>query len=162
MHALCHRFTETHNFNEGEEPEVNCSSFTNTWPILISNDIITIYVPRAFQRAASHPLILQHMSPVTKLEMPNSLNVRKGPPSEISELGPPARPARLQVVRDGFPVAGGSPGDARGRSGRPCGPARHHIDRLRPPEPPKSAQIRPQSQPGGISGRKVFSRKILL
>ena len=32
-----------------ERQEVDCSSFTNTWPILISNDSITIYVPRAFQ-----------------------------------------------------------------------------------------------------------------
>ena len=61
MHALWHRFTEARILSEGEEPEVNCSSFTNTWPILISNDIITIYVPRAFQRAAPRPLILQHV-----------------------------------------------------------------------------------------------------
>ena len=61
MHALWHRFTETRIFSEGEEPEVNCSSFTNTWPILISNGSITIYVARAFQRAAPRPLILQHM-----------------------------------------------------------------------------------------------------
>ena len=61
MHALWYRFTETHIFSEGEEPEVNCSSFTNTWPILISNGSITIYVPRAFQRTAPHPLILQHI-----------------------------------------------------------------------------------------------------
>ena len=54
-------FTETHIFSEGEEPEVNYSSFTNTWPILISNSSITIYVPRAFQRATPRPLILQHV-----------------------------------------------------------------------------------------------------
>ena len=47
-------------FIEGEEPEVNCSSFTNNGPILISNASITIYVPRAFQRAVPRPLILQH------------------------------------------------------------------------------------------------------
>ena len=61
MHVLWHRFTETRIFSEGEEPEVACSSFTNTWPTLISNGSITIYVPRAFQRAAPHPLILQHI-----------------------------------------------------------------------------------------------------
>ena len=61
MHALWHRFTEARIFSEGEEPEVNCSSFTNTWPILISNDSITIYVPRAFQRAAPRPLIRHYV-----------------------------------------------------------------------------------------------------
>ena len=61
MHTLWHRFTEARIFSEGEEPEVNCSSFTNTWPILISNGSITIYVPRAFQRAYPRPLIRQHM-----------------------------------------------------------------------------------------------------
>ena len=61
MHTLWYRFTEARIFSEGEEPEVNCSSFTNTQPILISNDIITIYVPRAFQRAVSQPLIRQHV-----------------------------------------------------------------------------------------------------
>ena len=67
MHALWHRFTGTRIFSEGKEPEVNCSSFTNTWPILISNGSITIYVPRAFQRATPRPLILQHVSLVLKL-----------------------------------------------------------------------------------------------
>ena len=44
----------------GESPEVNCSSLTNTSPISTSSDIITTYVPRAFQRAVPHPLILEH------------------------------------------------------------------------------------------------------
>ena len=61
MHTLCYRFIAARIFSEGEEPEVNCSSFTNTWPILISNGSITIYVPRAFQRATPRPLILQHV-----------------------------------------------------------------------------------------------------
>ena len=61
MHTLWHRFTEARIFSEDEEPEVDSSSFTNTWPILISNGSITIYVPRAFQRAAPRPLILQHI-----------------------------------------------------------------------------------------------------
>ena len=62
MYVLWHRFTETRIFSEGEEPEVNCSSFTNTWPILISNGSITIYVPRAFQRAAPRPLIRHYVA----------------------------------------------------------------------------------------------------
>ena len=61
MHTLWHRFTEARIFSEGEEPEVDCSSFTNTWPILISNGSITIYVPRAFQRTAPRTPIRQHM-----------------------------------------------------------------------------------------------------
>ena len=61
MHALWHRFTEARIFSEGEEPEVDSSSFTNTLTFLTSSDIITIYVPRVFQRAASHPPILQHV-----------------------------------------------------------------------------------------------------
>ena len=61
MHALWHRFTETRIFSEGAEPEVNCSSFANTWPILFSNGSITIYVPRAFQRAPPHPLVLHYV-----------------------------------------------------------------------------------------------------
>ena len=61
MHALWHRFTEKRIFREGEEPEVNCSNFTNTQLILISNGSLTIYVPRALQRAAPRPLILQHV-----------------------------------------------------------------------------------------------------
>ena len=61
MHALWHHFTETPIASEGEEPEVTCSSFTNTWPILISNDSITIYVPRAFQRAAPRPLTRHYL-----------------------------------------------------------------------------------------------------
>ena len=65
MHTLWHRFTEVHIFSEDEEPEVDSSSFTNTWPILISNDSITIYVPRAFQRAYPHPLVLQHVKNAT-------------------------------------------------------------------------------------------------
>ena len=71
MHALWHRFTETRIFCECEEPVVNCSSFTNTCSILISNGSITIYVPRAFQRAAPRPLILQHVVAATA-------NVRTG------------------------------------------------------------------------------------
>ena len=61
MHALWHRFTETRIFSEGDEPEVTCSSFTNTWPILISNGSITIYVPRALQRATPRPLIRHYV-----------------------------------------------------------------------------------------------------
>ena len=61
MKALWHRFTETCIFSEGEEPEVDCSSFTNTWPILTSDGSITIYVPRAFQRAAPRALILPYV-----------------------------------------------------------------------------------------------------
>ena len=61
MHTLWHRFTEARIFSEGEEPEVNCSSFTNTWLILISNGSITIYVPRALQRAAPRPLIRHYV-----------------------------------------------------------------------------------------------------
>ena len=67
MHALWYRFTETYSFIEGEEPEVNCSSFTNTWPILISNGIITIYAPRAFQRIISNPLIRHYVRPDVRL-----------------------------------------------------------------------------------------------
>ena len=80
MHTLWHRYTEARIFSEGEEPEVNCSSFTNTWPILISNGSITIYVPRAFQLAAPCPLILQHMSSVTKLEPPKLLKRKNKAP----------------------------------------------------------------------------------
>ena len=40
-----------------ETQEVDCASFTNTWPILTSSGSITIYVARAFQRAAAHHLI---------------------------------------------------------------------------------------------------------
>ena len=67
MHALWHRLAETRIVSEGEEPEVTYSSFTNTLPILISNGSITIYVPRAFQRAAPHPLILQHIQKPEKV-----------------------------------------------------------------------------------------------
>ena len=41
--------------------EVDVSSFTNTLTFFTSDDIITIYVPRGFQRAAPRPLILQHV-----------------------------------------------------------------------------------------------------
>ena len=41
--------------------EVDKSSFTNTLTFLMSNDIITIYVPRGFQRIYHNPLILQHV-----------------------------------------------------------------------------------------------------
>ena len=37
------------------------SSFTNTLTFFMSNDIITIYVPRAFQRIYHNPLILQYV-----------------------------------------------------------------------------------------------------
>ena len=40
--------------------EVDKSSFTNTLTFLMSSDIFTIYVPRAFQPIFSNPLILQH------------------------------------------------------------------------------------------------------
>ena len=78
MHALWHRFTETHIFSEGEVPEVNCSSFTNTWLILISNGSITIYVPRAFQHTAPRPLILQHVRAAQLLQSV-TVNLRSGP-----------------------------------------------------------------------------------
>ena len=57
MHALWHRFTEARILSAGEEPEVDSSSFTNTLTFLTSDDIITIYVPRAFQRTAPLTLI---------------------------------------------------------------------------------------------------------
>ena len=54
-------------FSEGEEPEVDSSSFTNTQAILTSNDIITIYAPRAFQRIISNPLIRHYVRPAVRL-----------------------------------------------------------------------------------------------
>ena len=66
MHALWHRFLETRIFTEGEEPEVNSSSFTNTLTFPTSSTSITIYVPRAFQRAAPRPLI-RHYVPEDQL-----------------------------------------------------------------------------------------------
>ena len=88
MHALWHRFTEARIFSEGEEPEVNCSSFTNTWPILISNDSITFYVPRAFQRAYPRSQVLQHVKNATanvRLERnPALCNIRSGHSSYIA------------------------------------------------------------------------------
>ena len=66
MHALLHHFTETRIFSEGEEPEVNISSFANTSTFSTSSGSNTIYVPRAFQRAAPQPLIRQ---PVDKAEL---------------------------------------------------------------------------------------------
>ena len=60
MHALHHRFTETRGFCEGEEPEVSISNFMNSERKITSDDAITIYVPRAFQRIYHNPLILQH------------------------------------------------------------------------------------------------------
>ena len=67
MHTLWYRFTEARIFSEGEEPEVNCSSFTNTWAILISNGSITIYVPRAFQRTAPRPRIRHYVQMARRL-----------------------------------------------------------------------------------------------
>ena len=61
MHALWHHFTETRIFSEGEEPEVNSSSFTNTWTVSTSSGFIDTYVPRAFQRAAPRLLIRKHV-----------------------------------------------------------------------------------------------------
>ena len=61
MHALHHGFTETRMFCQDEEPEVNCSNFMNSERKIESDDVITIYVPRAFQRAAPRSLILQHV-----------------------------------------------------------------------------------------------------
>ena len=61
MHALWHRLAETRIVSEGGEPEVAGSSFTNTWSFLISSGSITIYVPRALQRTAPLPTILQHV-----------------------------------------------------------------------------------------------------
>ena len=61
MHALHHRFTETRVFCEGEEPEVGISNFMNFERKITSDDAITIYVPRAFQRIYHNPLILQHV-----------------------------------------------------------------------------------------------------
>ena len=65
MHALQRRFTVTHIFCEGEESEVDCSSFTNTLPILTSDGSITIYVRRAFQRAYPRSMVRQHMKNAT-------------------------------------------------------------------------------------------------
>ena len=61
MRALRHRFTETRAFCEGEEPEVGTSIFMNFERKITSDDAITIYVPRAFQRVSSNSLILQHV-----------------------------------------------------------------------------------------------------
>ena len=61
MHALRHRFTETRVFCEGEEPEVITSIFMNFKGKITSDDAITIYVPRAFQRFAPLCMILQHV-----------------------------------------------------------------------------------------------------
>ena len=60
MHALHHRFTETRVFCEGEEPEVSNYNFMNFERKITSDDAITIYVPRAFQRIYHNPLIRQH------------------------------------------------------------------------------------------------------
>ena len=48
-------------FSEDEEPEVNCSNFMKFEQKIASDGAITIYIPRAFQRAVPHPLILQHV-----------------------------------------------------------------------------------------------------
>ena len=61
MHALCNRFTETRVFCEGEEPEVGISNFMNFERKITSDDAITIYVPRVFQRFAPLCMILQHV-----------------------------------------------------------------------------------------------------
>ena len=62
MHARWYHFTETRIVSEGEEPEVNVSSFTNTSTFLTSSGSITIYVPRAFQRAVPNPLVLPYVT----------------------------------------------------------------------------------------------------
>ena len=56
MPALQHRFTETRVFYEGEGPEVSSSKFMNFQRKITSDDAITIYVPRDFQRAAPRPM----------------------------------------------------------------------------------------------------------
>ena len=65
MHALHHRFTETRVFCEGEEPEVSIYNFMNSERKITSDDAITLYVPRAFQRIYHNPLVLQHMKTAT-------------------------------------------------------------------------------------------------
>ena len=67
MHALRHRFTETRVFCEGEEPEVSTSIFMFFLWKITSDDAITIYVPRAFQRVAPHYTILQHVKKKRKI-----------------------------------------------------------------------------------------------
>ena len=59
----CSITLQKHNviFFQGEEPEVNCSNFMNFERKIASDGVITIYIPRAFQQAAPHPLILQHV-----------------------------------------------------------------------------------------------------
>ena len=61
MHALHHRLTETRVFCEGEEPEVSNYNFMNFERKITSDDAITIYVPRAFQRIISNHLILHYV-----------------------------------------------------------------------------------------------------
>ena len=90
MHPLQHRFADTRILCEGEEPEVDCSSFTNNLPILTSDGSITIYVPRAFQRAAPRPLIrppakknakiarLERISPMSDIRSSRSSHVAFG------------------------------------------------------------------------------------
>ena len=81
MHAL-HRFTETRVFCEGEESEVSISNFMNFSRKITSDDAITIYVPRAFQRVAPHCLILQHVEKNGKLvsvgRNPAMFDIRSG------------------------------------------------------------------------------------
>ena len=61
MHPLHHRFTEPRVFCEGEEPEVSISNFVDILRKITSDDAITIYVPRAFQRIYHNPLILPYV-----------------------------------------------------------------------------------------------------
>ena len=61
MHALWASLYRNVHFFEGEELEVNCSNFMNSERKIASDGSITIYVPRAFQRAAPHPLILPYV-----------------------------------------------------------------------------------------------------
>ena len=70
MLALQHRFTATGVFCEGEEPEVSISNSMFYKRKIASDDDITIYVPRAFQRSAARPLILQHVRAAQLLVRP--------------------------------------------------------------------------------------------
>ena len=67
MYARQHRFAETRVFYEGEEPEVSSSNFTKFQRKITSDGAITIYVPRAFQRVAPHPLIRHYVGAAHRL-----------------------------------------------------------------------------------------------
>ena len=61
MHALWALLYRNAHFFEDEELEVNCSNFMNSERKIASDGAITIYVPRAFQRATPRPLIRPHV-----------------------------------------------------------------------------------------------------